>query len=425
MIKSSKLALFGGEPLIPSSHKFPKWPDIQSEEIQTVIAHLRNEDLAAYETLSGPLFNFETDLKRFFGVNYALLTSSGTSALYSAYSSLKLSKGDEILIPSITFPGTGSVALHLGANIRLIDVDPISGNPSLENILSVISDRTKAIVIAHAWGIPADIYEFLKLKEKGIFLIEDASRSCGSEYNFQKVGSFGDAAAISFHEQKAIPAGSGGVFLTDNEEFLDNAVVLGHYYRSKTHKYTTNSLLKEFSSSGLGLNLEIHPLGAALGHLQLKKLEGRIKIMNNNYSNLINSTSNIEHIKFLPIPPKVNKVSFYGFNFHWNINGRKDLPSKESIILALKAEGLMADKPGSPPLSTLPIFNKSRTTGLPGICLGDFKSSNFRGALLHHKTLVRLPNLRDENGVWVQFYAEALKKIMLNLKALKKWESIQ
>ena len=167
MLKTQRLALLGGTPLI--TEPLPRWPSIDDQDIRAVLNTLKNEELSAYEVNSGPLFDFEAELRARFNVKYALLVSSGTAALQSAIFALSIGSGDEVIVPSIGFPGTASVILHSGATVRFTDVDPDTGNPSLEHIKKAITKNTKAVILAHAWGIPADLQTIIPyLKSKKI-----------------------------------------------------------------------------------------------------------------------------------------------------------------------------------------------------------------------------------------------------------------
>lgn len=419
------LSLLGGPSVVPRNAKPLKWPIFDKQDEEAVIVHLRNHDLSAYEVIDGPLYDFEKELTKYFKSNHALLVGSGTAALYSAYTALKLTFDDEIIIPTITFPGTGTVALHFDCKIRLIDVESETGNPSIEQIVSSITENTKAVVVAHAWGMPIDTMELKNHPSmKNIVVIEDAARACGSTIRGIPAGGIGDMGIISFQEQKAVPAGEGGLFLTSNDEYYEHAVALGHYFRAKEKQHLSKGQFFKYFESGLGLNLEIHPLAATLAHCQFKKLDQSLNSMLENYNHLIECTKMLEHFKFLVVPSYSEKISFYGFNFLYNFAELENLPSKKTIIKALRAEGIKASDLGSPPLNELPIFNDISDSALKGKVVGSLDTSNFAGAHLHYKSLIRLPAIRNvENAMdWVQYMAESLIKIHNSLFSLYEWE---
>lgn len=424
-VTKSLPALLNGISVVPDHIEFPKWPFFDSSDENAIIHHLRNHNLSAYEVIDGPLFEFENELKLYFNVEYALLVSSGTAGLYSAFSALELNPGEEVIVPAIGFPGSGLIPLHLGVNIRFVDVDPFTGNPTVDQIDKVINKRTRALLITHAWGIPPDMLSLKILaKKRNLHIIEDAARACGSSILETPVGGMGDIGIISFHELKAVPAGEGGVLLTSNRNYYEHAVALGHYFRSKDKMHLSTSKYSRYHESGLGLNYKIHPLAAALARSQFKKLELSMSSMTKYYDQILEGTKSLSNFKFLSIPHWTSKISFYGFNFLYNIDGNPDLPNTQTIIHALNAEGIKASKPGTPPLYKLPAFIDILGYNLIGRVVGGINPKDFPGAELHDKTLIRLPSIRqNENGTkWAQYYIEALTKIHDNLSVLRNWE---
>lgn len=423
MLKTQRLALLGGTPLI--TEPLPRWPSIDDQDISAVLNTLKNEELSAYEVNSGPLFDFEAELRARFNVKYALLVSSGTAALQSSIFALSIGPGDEVIVPSIGFPGTASVVLHSGATVRFTDVDPDTGNPSIEHIKKAITKNTKAVIIAHAWGIPADLQTIIPyLKSKKIHLIEDSARAFGSTCCGQEVGTFGDLGCFSFHELKAVPAGEGGLLLTNNREYYERAVALGHYFRCKDPIHLSSSDMRAYCDSSLGLNLKIHPIAASLARSQLSKLDTRLKEMEQNHTQFSNEISKFPYCSIQGRPQWADKISYYGFNFHWVPPADGAYPSVSAMKSAFRAEGLNVSMIGSPPLFQLPLFKISTSEGpLPGHTAGYMDDEDFPGAINHSKTLLRFPTLFSRESEWIDKYIATLNKIMSNLNELTKWEN--
>lgn len=422
MSEIKRLALLGGTPLIDKP--LPKWPNIDAKDVNAVINTLLNEELSAYEVNSGLLFDFEAELRERFKTNYALLVGSGTAALQSAVFALELGPGDEVVVPSIGFPGTASVVLHSGATVRFSDVDPDTGNPNLDDIKKVINEHTKAVILAHAWGIPADLPNIVPyLKSHNISLIEDSARAFGSTCNGQEVGTFGDLGCFSFHELKAVPAGEGGLLLTNNRNLYERAVALGHYFRCKDPMHLSTTNMKIYRDSGLGLNLKIHPIAASLARSQLSKLDDRLIAMNQNHLQFSDGISNFPYCKIQNKPKWVDKTSYYGFNFHWLPPENESYPSISTMVLAFRAEGLPVSMIGSPPLFQLPLFKVSKLQGpLPGHTVGSLEDEDFPGAIAHSKSLLRFPTLFSRESKWIDQYIKVLDKILTNIHELAKWE---
>lgn len=422
MLETNRLALLGGTPLIKVP--LPRWPSIDSQDVNAVVHALKNEELSAYEVISGPLYDFEAELRERFNVKYALLVGSGTAALQSAIFALSIGPGDEVIVPSIGYPGTASIVLHSGATVRFCDVDSDTGNPSLNHIKKAINENTKAVILAHAWGIPADLQSIVPyLKSHNISLIEDSARAFGSTCCGQKVGTFGDLGCFSFHELKAVPAGEGGLLLTNNRNFYERAVALGHYFRCKDPMHLSTSDMSIYNASSLGLNLKIHPIAASLARSQLSKLDSRLEAMEQNHSQLSKEISKIPYCTMQKKPKWADQISYYGFNFHWSPPLDNNYPSVSAMVAAFRAEGLHVSMIGSPPLFQLPLFRNSLSKGpLLGHTIGFMDDENFSGAIAHSKSLLRFPTLFSREHDWINQYIKVLNKIMLNIHELVEWE---
>jgi len=420
-MKDDSLALLGGPPL--TERVLPRWPYIEDQDVQAVLSCLKNDYLSAYEVVDGPLFDFEGELRERFGVEHALLVGSGTAAIQSAIFGLDIGPGDEVLVPSITFPGAAAIPMHFGADVRIVDVDPETGNPTADHIREAISERTRAVILAHAWGIPADLPNILPLlDERGVALIEDAARAFGSRCMDRELGSLGSAGCLSFHELKAVPAGEGGLFLTSQRRVYERAVVLGHYFRSKDRVHLSAPDLARFCESALGLNLKIHPMAAALARSQLVRLDQRLDAMAKNHTHLRERLIGHQEYRLQKVPTWADRVSHYGFNLRL-LNDGQDLPSVQTLVKALRAEGVKASTAGSPPLFELPLFQRPHETGLLGRVKGTVHKEDFPGAIAHHRSLLRLPSLFFEAPDWIEIYASALSKVFKSADLLKRWEN--
>jgi dTDP-4-amino-4,6-dideoxygalactose transaminase len=423
MGNTQTLALLGGTPLVEKGTPFPRWPQIDEADVEAVVSQLRHGELSAYEVEEGPLFDFEAELREHFGVKYALLVASETAAMQSAVFGLGLKPGDEVIVPTCTYPGTGAPVLHLGATVRLVDIDFESGNPTLDQIINALNDRTRAVIVAHAWGLPADLPALCEyLGKRDILLIEDAARAFGTRCEGREVGTYGVAGGMSLHELKAVPGGEGGILLTSSRKIYERAVALGHNFRCKSTLHLSLPELTAFGESGLGLNLKIHPLAAALARSQFRRLPERLAAMSENRAQLAALVVGLPVIRIQQLPPWADRVSHYGFNFHWRPTPESGLPTRDAVVKALKAEGIPASLPGTPLLHRLELFRHPDRANLPGRVVGSTQDADFPGAVAHYNTLLRLPTLFCLAPQWVKRYADALEKVISNLPALAAWE---
>lgn len=420
MPRGATLALVGGTPVV--SQRLPRWPEITDADVEAVLHHLRGEEMSAYEVVDGPLFDFERELSERFEVQHALLTASGTAALQSAIFGLGLGVGDEVVVPAITFQATGTVPLHFGLAVRIADVDPESGNPGVDQLARAITSRTRAVVLAHAWGLPAELTVIRPfLERQGIALVEDAARALGSRCGGRYVGSFGVAGCLSFHELKAVPAGEGGVLLTSDRRIYERAVALGHYFRCKSPHHLSLPDLLPYRESSLGLNLKIHPLAACLARSQFSRLDARLDTVSSHRAYLTTRVADVPHVVMQQVPSWADRVSHYGLNLHWR-PPHDCAVSVNTVVKALRAEGVHASTIGSPPLFRMPLFRLGGGPDLPGRVAGPVEDACFPGAMAHAGSLLRLPTLFSPSSDWIDMWVEALHKVTDNLNELQQWE---
>ncbi|MCK4444412.1 MAG: DegT/DnrJ/EryC1/StrS family aminotransferase, partial [Thermoplasmata archaeon] len=235
-------------------------PNIGREEEEAVIEVLRSGMLA-----KGPKSQeFEEDFAKYTGTNYAVSTSSGTSALHSALLANGIGKDDEVIIPPITFFATASTVLFCGAKPVFVDVDPDTYNMDVDKVEEAITPNTKAIVPVHMYGQPVEMGPLMEIAEKhNLKIIEDACQSHGAEYGGKKVGRFGSASCFSFYPTKNMVAGEGGMIVTDDQNMKTECMLLRNHGEITHYEHVV-----------LGYNYRMTEIGAAIGIEQLKKLPG-------------------------------------------------------------------------------------------------------------------------------------------------------
>jgi len=228
-------------------------PTIDKNDIQAVTTVLASGHIARGEKVR----EFEAVVAKFIGVKYAVACSSGTSALHLALLGLGIGKGDEVIIPSFVCPSPYLAVMHARGVPKIADIDAENLNISAKTAKPRISKKTKAIVVPHMFGNPADINGLLDL---GIPVIEDCAQSLGAEYKNRRIGSFGDLSIFSFYATKMITTGEGGMVLTDNYDFYAKIVEMRDYDKKSLNPSRYNYKLTDFQAA-LGLS-QINKLSA-------------------------------------------------------------------------------------------------------------------------------------------------------------------
>ena len=182
---------------------------------------------------------FELQFANFIGTNFCLSTSNGTTALELAIAALNLDEKSEIIIPDLTFAAVSNAVLAKGHIPVCVDVSPIDWNINLEEIKKSITNKTKAVIVVHSYGIPAiDLENICRFcKEQNLWLIEDCAEAHGATIKSKKVGSFGDMSTFSFYGNKIITSGEGGAVLTSNKLLFERMYKLRDHGMSKERKY--------------------------------------------------------------------------------------------------------------------------------------------------------------------------------------------
>lgn len=212
---------------------------------------------------------FEQKMSATVGREYGIAVSNGTAALEVAVQALGIQAGDEIIMPAFTIISCAMAVTKLGAVPVLIDSDLYTWNMNVEEIESKITNRTKAIMIVHLYGLPVEVAPVLNLAEKyNLKVIEDAAEMHGQTYRGKPCGSFGDISTFSFYPNKHVTTGEGGMIVTDDEELAERCRLLRNLCFRKDVRYVHD----EISDNYRFTNLQ-----AAVGLAQLERLDEFIK----------------------------------------------------------------------------------------------------------------------------------------------------
>lgn len=241
-------------------------PSISKREINYVLDAVKNgwkEHWADY------IHRFEKKFAEYIGVKYAIATCGGTGALHLALAALGVGKGDEVILPEITYFSCADVVVYLGAKPVFVDVLKDTWCIDPEKIEKAITKKTKAIMPVYAYGNLIEAKEILEIaKRHNLFIVEDACPAVGSLYYGKKAGSFGHFAAFSFQGAKIMVTGYGGMLVTNDEKLYKRACFLN------THGEDPN---KKFWQLEVGYSHEMSNIQAALGLAQLERIESFVR----------------------------------------------------------------------------------------------------------------------------------------------------
>lgn len=262
----------------------------------------------AYDTIlsgwvtQGPrVEEFEEKFAAHVGSKYAVAVSSCTTALHLSFIVSGIGPGDEVICPSMSFIATANAIKHAGAI-------PVFGEVNSEYNLdavhseSLINEKTKAILLVHQIGMPADIDAFKSLcEEYNLILIEDAACAIGSSYKENQIGSHSDLVCFSFHPRKVITTGDGGMITTSNKAYCDRLKLLRHHGMSLSdrERHLSKKVVRE-EYLEVGYNYRLTDIQASIGIKQLEKLDWMIEERKKIASRYNEALKDIEYVK-LPL----------------------------------------------------------------------------------------------------------------------------
>jgi perosamine synthetase len=315
-------------------------PSIGDEELNNVIDCVKSGWISSQGSY---VVDFEKEFSRLHENRFALSVSNGTVALHLALVALGIGKGDEVIVPDLTFAASINSIIHSGATPVLIDVDRKTWNIDVQKISSLITHKTKAILPVHLYGNPCQMDDIVSLaNEFGLKIIEDCAESLGSLYNNKPLGIYGDAATYSFFGNKTITTGEGGMILFKNEEIYQEAKILRDHGMSKEKRYWHDVV---------GYNYRLTNLQASIGVAQLVKLDSFVKRkidIANEYRFFFSQYDFFEAQNEL----KNSKSSYWLFSILLNDNAPF---KKKEFIDALKLNGIDT-RPVFYPLHLMPVY---------------------------------------------------------------------
>lgn len=369
---TERLAIRGGTPVVPKALHV-RWPVFTPEDKAAVSAVL---DAGI---VSGPyapqVKALEEEWARYCGVRHALTTNSGTAALHTAVAAAGIGTGDQVITTAFTFLATALAVLQQNAVPVFADIDPRTYNLDPARIEERITPRTRAIIPVHIHGNPADLDAILAIARKHrLTVIEDAAQAHGAVYRGKMVGGIGDMGIFSFQASKNLPAGEGGMFVTNREELKERANrfrMFGEDVRESDKKAfdPTRPLdgVREYNSLMLGWMYRSNEMTAALTRSQLRRLDASLAQTRRNAAYLTAELGKIPGI----LPPYVAPdcvSSYYQYRLRLDRKALNlSMPVKDfrlKLLSALGAEGVEVSLWQTVPVPGQTLFQERTGYGL-------------------------------------------------------------
>lgn len=272
-------------------------PSVGEEETEAVAEVLRSG-----RYLQGPkVKEFEEKFAEYIGTEHAIATNSGTAALHITLAAEGIGPGDEVIVPALTFFSTVTSVIHNNAIPIFADIDPEIYCLDPEDMERRITEKTKAVIPVHLYGHPAEMDQIIEIAQAhDLLVIEDAAQAHGAEYKGRKVGSIGNAGCWSFYATKNMTTGEGGMITTDDSNIAGKARLI------RSHGMTSRD-----DHEVLGYNYRMNEIAAAIGLVQLSKLDRLNEIRTRNSMYLLKKLEGVDWFETAKIKPYVKHAFFW------------------------------------------------------------------------------------------------------------------
>jgi dTDP-4-amino-4,6-dideoxygalactose transaminase len=359
----SKLAILGGKPV--RTKPFPAYPMIGDDEKRAVMEVLDSGQLSTFSAsrqgfLGGRKIQaFEAAFAEYHGVPHAVAVNSATSGLHAAVAACDVGPGDEVIVPPYTFTATATAVLHHNAIPVFADVDPISFCLDPDRIEAAITPRTRAIIPVHLLGHPADMDAILAIaRQHGLRVIEDCAQAPGARYKGHLVGTLGDCGVFSFQETKNMATGEGGMLITSDPELAERARMVRNHGEA-----VVAGEARKYLTSTIGWNYRMTEIEAAIGLVQLKKLDSLNCARQELAGYLLDALPAHPALRYPVEPPLIDHVyHVFGMTYDERHTG---IPRRR-FFEALIAEGIPVGSGYPRPLYLNPLFQDRLAYGKHG-----------------------------------------------------------
>jgi perosamine synthetase len=287
-------------------------PDITEAEIAAVTAVLRTPQLS----LGPELANFESAFANYHSVPHAIAVSSGTAGLHMALLTLGIKEGDEVIVPSFAFIAVANAVLNVRATPVFADIDPVTLNLTSSTVEPVITPRTRAILVVHTFGIPADMLALRDLAVRhNLVIIEDACEAIGAELHQRRVGSFGDLAVFGFYPNKQITTGEGGAVLAHTQAHANRLRSLRNQGRNPGPPATDeiSLALDWLNHPDIGFNYRLSDIACALGRVQLSRIDEILTLRRSAAERYHALLADIPSLELPPLEMSDSAISWFVF----------------------------------------------------------------------------------------------------------------
>jgi dTDP-4-amino-4,6-dideoxygalactose transaminase len=419
-----KLAMLGGTRAVPRELAHVEWPIITDEDRAAVLRALDSGKLISNADGEREVTGLEADWAARVGVAHCAAVGSGTSALQLALMALGVGPGDEVLVPALSFIASALAPLHQLAVPVFVDVDPVSFNLSPADMERRITDRTRAVIVVHLHGLPADMDEIGAVAtRRGLAVVEDAAQSQGVAYGGRQVGSIGRVGCFSLNVAKNLPTcGEGGLVTTD-ETALHETVVMARQFGEVLKEGEERS----YVSHVLGWNHKINVVQAAFTRSQLTRFDEYRRGREATVRRFLGRLAGLPGLR-VPMCPDDREHAWHILRFRFDaaamgLDGVAPGAVRRALHRALRAEGVPVSQYQLVPLPAQKVFQDRTGYGrgypwaVPGLPEQRYDVEEYPATIevIEDSLTLQKRHLNPFAGEQLERYADGFEKVWANL----------
>lgn len=409
MSPTAKLAMFGGERAVPRDRSRVEWPITDESDRAAMLRALDSGALVSNAEGESEVVGLEREFAEYAGVEHCSGVANGTVAITLALSALGIGAGDEVLVPALTFIGTPLGVVHALATPVFVDVDPVTFNMDPAAAAAAITPRTRAIVVVHLHGVPAEMTELRELAGcHGLALVEDAAQAHGATYEGKAAGSLADIGCFSLNATKNLPTcGEGGLVTTDDPELAQGVAM-----RRQFGEVIDESRGRSYTAQVLGLNAKLNPVQAAFTRSQLQRLPDYDRRRAENVQRLLGRLVELPGVTVPSCPPnRTHAFHILRFRFDPAVAGLEGMAPgafRQALHRVLRGEGVPVSRYQLVPLPEQDVFPDPE----------DPSAYATTRAVIEDSLTLQKRHLNPDAGSILDLYADGFEKVWENLDAV-------
>ncbi|WP_433493620.1 DegT/DnrJ/EryC1/StrS family aminotransferase [Micromonospora sp. CA-248089] len=414
----TKLAMLGGAPAVPRDIRQVPWPIITEEDRKAVLTVLDGGQLVSNAENETAVRDLERRFAERTGVTHCVGVSNGTTALSLALAALGIGPGDEVIVPSLSFIASALAPLHQMAVPVFADVDPVTFNLDPADVERRITGRTRAILVVHLHGLPADMDALGELARRhNLAILEDAAQAHGALYRGKPVGSLGDVAAFSLQVTKNLPTCGEGGLLTTDDPALAEKVRMGRQFG----EVIESGRPRDYISYFLGWNSKLNPVQAAFAASQLDRFDDYARHRQENVTRFLDRLRELPGIAVPGAPAHATHAwHILRFRFDPAALGLPEVAPtalRDALRRVLRAEGVPMSQYQLVPLPEQKVFTDriGFGSGYPWAAAEGTAGPDQRfpvaRAIIDDSLTLQKRHLHPDSGPLLQRYADAFEKV--------------